>query len=123
MAANIVFSHISGGRAFLRFNASATINVVANSTANSDLSTANDQVLGATITKVLWSVTPNSTVNTISIARGANTIMTLTGTGSWDFKSMGIAETEYSGATIVVTMPPTSTLFIECSKLYANGTL
>lgn len=121
MAANIVFSHISGGRAFLRFNANATINVVANSTANSDLSTANDQVIGATLTKLIW-----STGGTVKVARGSNTICVLNGSGAWDLKSMGTPETEYPAATIAVTFSDggaNSTLFIECSKLYANGTL
>lgn len=119
MAANIVFSHVSGGRSFIRFNASATVNVVANSTANSDLSTANDAVTGATITKLIW-----STASNIKVARGANTILTLNGSGVWDLKSMGTPLTEFPAASIAVTMNDTnSALLIECSKLYANGTL
>jgi hypothetical protein len=117
--ANLVFSHTGGGRAFLRCTANATINVAANSTVNSDISFANDQVLGATITKIIWSTQTNITIN-----RGANTIARLNGSGIWDFKAMGIAETEYPTATIAVTMnDANSTVFLECSKLYANGTL
>ncbi len=119
MAANLVFSHISGGRALLRFVANATVNVVANSTVNSDLSTSNDQILGATITKIIW-----STPNNIKVARGANNIVTLNGSGSWDLKSMGIPLTEFTTGNINVTITDTnSTLLMECSKLYANGTL
>ena len=124
MGANVVFSHVSGGRAFLRVNATATLNVVANSSAGSDLSTANgtvDPVIGATITKLIWS-TGNTTAGII-VKRGANTIATLFGASTWDFKSIGVAETEYPTATIVITMPDAnSTLFLECSKLYAGGT-
>jgi hypothetical protein len=121
VAANLVFSHTGGGRAFVRCTgANATINVAANSTVNSDLSFANDQVLGATITKLIWSTQTN-----ITVSRGtANTIARLNGSGNWDFKMMGVALTEFNTQPIVITFgDANSTLFFECSKLYAKGTL
>lgn len=119
--ANLVFSHNAGGRAFLRVTANATINVAANSTVNSDLSFANDQIVGATITKLIWSTANNTTT---TVARGANTIIRLSGSGVMDFKSMGVALTEFPAASIVITLGDVnSCVYIECSKLYPGGTL
>jgi len=120
---NIIFSHNSGGRAFIRVNgANAAINVAANSTVGSDISTANgtvDPVVGATLTKLIWSTSSN-----IKISRGANTILTLNGSGMWDLKSMGVALTEFPAAQInVVVGDANSSLLFECTKLYVGGSL
>jgi hypothetical protein len=122
MAANVVFTQIVGGRSVLRFNANATVNVAANSTVNSDLApNSNDQITGAAITKILWSTA--NTLAGITIGRGpANVILTLTGSGNWDLKSMGVSLAEFSTATIVVTMPDAlSSLILECTKMYPTG--
>lgn len=116
--ANVVFTNITGGRAFVRCIANATMNVAANTTANSDLAPfSNDQITGASITKLMW-----STANTIKIARGANTIINLTGSGNWNLKEMGCTLNEFASATIVVTINDAgSTLLMECTKMYPTG--
>lgn len=113
----VVFSHAAGGRALLRFIANATVNVAANSTVNSDLgfTPSNDAITGASITKLAW-----STANNITIARGSNTILTLSGTGHWDLRQMGTPLTEFPAATLVVTLrDANSSLLVEMSKYYA----
>lgn len=118
MSANVVFSQVLGGVTVLRFNANATINVAANSTANSDLCpTSNEQVTGCHITGMWW-----TTPNNIKVARGSNTTMTLNGSYSYSRDNGWRGGTEFPGGTIAVTMTDAnSTLWMEVTRQYANG--
>lgn len=120
MAANVVFSHQQSGRALLRFNANATINVAANSTVNSDCApTSNEAVTGATITKLYWSLPSGN----VTISRGSNAILVLNGSDHWDLKADGCPLTEFPTATIVVAFSAAGgTLLMEVAKQYAGGT-
>ena len=70
---------------------------------------------GYVITKILWSGNGVCTV-----ARGANTLYTLQGSGAWDLSQMGIADSRDSGATLVVTTAAGGSAIVEAKKLPGN---
>lgn len=78
----------------------------------SDLkATDEDTVVGAHITKVAWS-------GTVAIARGASTLLNLSGSGVFDFRELGIPLKEGAGSNVVVTITGTGTAIVELTKLY-----
>ena len=88
-----------------------TIRVVANSTVQpTDLQypDANTEIVtGFTIASLFW-----STENVITIARGANTILNLTGNGMMPLNYYGISLNEYPTANLVVTINDVTTSLI-----------
>jgi hypothetical protein len=70
---------------------------------------------GYVITKILWSGN-----GAVTIARGANTIYTLQGSGAWDFSSMGFVDSRFSGASLVVTTVAGGSAIVEAKKLPGN---
>jgi hypothetical protein len=120
----LVYSQSQGGKAVMRFvGTSANVIVQANSTVNSDIADsnhANDAILAADICGVFFSITGN----TATVARGGNTILTLSGSDHWT-RSMGwITEAEYNTANIVVTFGTGAlgVIFLEVTKEYTGGT-
>lgn len=118
VAANVITNQQKGGKILLRFVANGYVNCVANSTVNSDIGApGNDQIQGATISKLAWSTTAN-----IKIARGSNTILTLCGSDHWDLRQMGMLLNESPAANLVVTITDgNSSLLVELNKEYAGS--
>lgn len=109
------------GRSTLKVTANGYVNVVANSSVNSELSNSNgtvDPVIGATVTGLWWSAqtTPvqvtrgNSTVNSIISLSGSGSLSRATG---WQGD-----DTLKSSANLVFLVKETSTLWIELTKVY-----
>lgn len=123
----LVFSQQRGGRTVLRFNGTSANVVVSTTISNTDIADANhanDAILSAPIVGVWWSVTGNTTaVGTITIARQANTIMTLSSTGAWTRNDLWMGGLESPAANVVVTFSAGSAgvVYLEFSKTYAGG--
>lgn len=102
-----------GGKTLIRLTANATLVVVGNNSVSNVAASNSEIVESATITKVFWSGNGQYTV-----ARGANTILTLHGNGWWDLYQHGIALTEDSTANVVITNSSgsTGTIMLELSK-------
>src|SRR6266516_403642 len=85
---NAVLIATSGSHATLRVYGNTTganIVVTANATVNSDLSTSNEAVLGASIVGVAWSLSVNTvTVRRIVNSSVNNDVLVLSGTGIWN---------------------------------------
>ena len=85
--------------------------------ANGDVAgtAAGANTTGYIITKILWSGN-----GVVTVARGANTIYTLQGSGAWDFSSMGFVDNRFSGASLVVTTQAGGSAIVEAKKLPGN---
>lgn len=70
-----------------------------------------ETVTGATINKLFWSTNGN-----ITIARGANTKITLHNAGFWDLHGSGDAIGSDASANIVITVVTGGTLVMELKK-------
>lgn len=128
--ANIVFSQVGGGRVLVRLTANASINVIANSLGQCDISNpvlggvntganvVGDPITGVNITGIWWSLASPAT-----IARASNTVLKLNGTDHWTRGEGFPAETEFqNAATVVVTFNDTNSMMIlELTKIYAGG--
>jgi hypothetical protein len=100
------------GRAMLRCTASETFVVVGNnSTSNVASNNAAETVLGATITQFHYNA-----ANNITIARGANTILVLTGENSVNLETNGLVLNESPAANIVITINGTGSIILEVHK-------
>lgn len=129
--ANVVLlrSTVRGGRATLRFNGtSANCVVQANSTVNADIADAGhatDQIVGATISGIWWSITGNTTIadGAVTVQRQANTILTLSGVGSWSPATGWLGDGQFPAANVVVTFSGAAqgTVYVEFAKQYQNG--
>jgi hypothetical protein len=123
MASNtkVLWSSGQGGSAFLSTSgANGYVNVIGNSTVNSDFGNPanNDFITGATIAGVWW-----CTTGTISILRGANVVLTLTGAGHFARDSGWPGINLYSGAANIVFNVPDANSSVMCiiSKEYVGG--
>lgn len=100
------------GRATLRCTANETFVVVGNNASSNVASNnANETVVGASITQLHY-----STQNNITIARGANTILVLTGSESFNYETNGLSLNEYPAANIVVTLNGLGSIVMEIHK-------
>lgn len=99
-----VFNNKKGKSATVRLTATANV-------ALADLATGGETVSAATITSVAW-----STNGAIAVARGANTILQLSGSGQWNLNEGGGALTEDKAGNIAVTMSGTGTLLLSVAK-------
>jgi hypothetical protein len=130
---NTAIVKITGNKATLKFYNSGTINVVGNSTANSDLSLSNgsvDPVVGASITGLWWSVLSNSTIaGTVNIQRQANStvntmVASLSGSGSLSKETGWKGDALLPASNVVVTFAGpgsgsnVSQVWVEFTKLY-----
>ena len=92
---------------------------------NSDLSTSNDQIQGASISGVSWSLSGNTTqaLVGVTIARGANTIMTLSGTGQWSAAQGWLGDGQFPAANVAVLFNggQTGVIYRELAKHYSGG--
>jgi hypothetical protein len=123
--ANVVLlrSTVRGGRATLLFTGSANAIVQANSTVNSDIadaSHANDAITGASISGLVWSA---AGANSITVARGANVVAVLGGSGTWTAATGWLGDGKDPTANVVVTFSSAGggTLYAEFAKQYAGG--
>lgn len=127
MASNtkILWSSVQAGSAMLlTVGANGYVNVVGNSTVNSDFGNPanNDFITGATISGVWWST--GTSGSTITIVRGANVVLTLSGSGNFtrgDSGWPGIAL--YPAAANIVFNLPDANSHVMCliSKEYSGG--
>ena len=102
-------------RAQVRTNGNTTI-VVAGNSSVSNVAIGNENVLGASVSQIWFAVD-----GVVTIARGANTIVTLSNsTDHWDFREGGFSLSEYASANLVVTTAAAAncTLIIELTKQY-----
>jgi hypothetical protein len=119
-------SQVKGGRATVKFTATGNVGVIqANSTVNSDLSNSNDAITGASISGISWSLSGNTTQALVgaTIARGATTIMTLSGTGQWSAAQGWLGDGSNAASNVAVTFNggQTGVVYAEFSKIYAGG--
>ena len=79
--------------------------VAANSTVNSDLSLSNDQIQGASISGISWSLSGNTIQALVgaTVARDATTIMTLSGTGQWSAAQGWLGDGSNAASNVAVT--------------------
>ena len=87
-----VINNKKGSTATIRLTATANV-------ALADLAKDSETISGAIITSVCW-----STNGAITVARGANTILTLSGSGQWNLNEGGGALAEDKAANIAVTI-------------------
>lgn len=108
----------------IRATGNTTIVVAGNSSVSNIASSAavrpatgEENISGAGISEIHW-----STDALVTIARGANTIFNLNGSGSWNFRHMGITMGEFPAANLVInTATANATIIIELVKAHANG--
>ena len=109
MANNVIYFNQIAGRAGVRCISSNTF-----TPANFALLYANsspmENVFSFNLSKMIWA-TANITAG-ITIARGANNKLALTGQGVVDFSSMGMSLTEDNAANLVITIPDTASFVI-----------
>lgn len=97
--------------------ANATFQITANSTGgNSGIGTiAPDFVLGASVSGLWW-----STDGTITIKRGANTLMTLNGSGVFsDAQGFRALEIDAAATLVITTTSANATVIVELKKIYS----
>jgi hypothetical protein len=124
--ATLLRSQVKGGRATVKFTATGNVGTVtANSTVNSDLSISNDSITGASISGISWSLSGNTTQALVgaTVARGATTIMTLSGTGQWSAAQGWLGDGSNAVSNVAVTFNggQTGVIFMEMAKQYAGG--
>jgi hypothetical protein len=97
-----------GNKLVVRATATTTQNLTS---ANTD---AGETVRGLVLNQVYW--TSNGTW---TVARGANTILVLTGEGYFDFAGTGVALGEDSSANVVLTLSVGSvgSIVVDCAKI------
>jgi len=77
-----------------------------------ELSTSSNEVIvGASIRRILW-----STGGTVTVARGATTVLTLYDSGDMRFSDSGHVVANNSGSNIVVTITTGGSAILELSK-------
>lgn len=103
----VVNSKYGYGKVIIRTNATETIQLADLAAPNSAI----ENVASASINRVYW-VTDGSW----TVARGANTILNLSGEGDWDLVSHGISLSEGATANIVITGSGNGTIILEVSK-------
>jgi hypothetical protein len=97
------------GKALLRVSNATETFVVAGNSAVSNIAVANvESVISADISAVYFS-------GTVTVARGANNVLTLSGTGFFDFAGQGNSLTEWNAANVVITATG-ATCVLELSK-------
>jgi hypothetical protein len=116
-------SQVKGGRATVLFSGNSTIVVQANSTVNSDVADTGhlaDPITGASISGLNWSCLG---ANTITIARNANVVAVLSGSGNMTAATGWLGNGKDSAANVVVSFQAAGcgTLYIEMAKLYSGG--
>ena len=113
-------SQVKGGRATALFVGSGWANVTANSTVNSDLSNSNDSITGASISGLAWSTVG---ANAITVARGANVVAVLGGSGVWSAATgwMGDGKDPAQNCVVTFTAAGGGVLYAEFAKQYAGG--
>lgn len=99
-----VINNKKGKSALIRLTGTGTV-------ALTDLQIGSEVVTEAAVTSVAW-----SSAGTITVARGANTIFALSGSGQWNLNEGGGAIAEDSPASIVVTMSGAGTILLGVSK-------
>lgn len=102
-----VIKNQNEGLALIRFTSNGTMEVANLATSNTET------VSSVTITKLLFSGS-----NTWTVARGSNTVITLTGTGEFNLSALGWVLGESPSANLVITNPAATpgTLLIEVKK-------
>jgi hypothetical protein len=98
-----------GGKATILQNANATYVVVGNNSV-SNIASASENVQSASITRIYF-----SSSNNWVIARGANTVATLSGTGVWDLTNIAPISQDAT-ANLVFTCNGNGTLLVEVHK-------
>lgn len=99
-----IINNKKGSTATIRLNATANVALTA-------LAVGGETVNGAIITSVAW-----STNGAIVVARGANTILDLSGSGQWNLNEGGGALTEDLTANFAVTVTGSGTLLLGVAK-------
>ena len=99
----IIQTRKGAGKAVIRVDSNTTVQV-----ANLAYDTS-ESVSLANITKIYW-----STNGSITVARGANTILTLFNSGFWDFH--GISLSEFNTANLVFTITGAGSMVVEVAK-------
>lgn len=111
----------SNKKVILRDVANATY-VIAGNTSVSNIAEnsavlGEENISGAYVAQIHW-----STDGLITVSRGSNTLFKLTGSGTWNFRHMGMAMNENQTANLVIsTATANSTVVIELVKQHANG--
>lgn len=95
-----------GGRALIRATTTETI-VVAGAVGVSNVASVGETVISGAINKIWWS-------GTWTVARGANTLLSLANSGFWDLNGQGAALGEYPEATLVLT--GSGSIIVELAK-------
>ena len=104
-----VINNKKGSTATIRLTATANVELSA-------LATGGETVSGAIITSVAW-----STNGTITVARGANTILALSGSGQWNLNEGGGALTEDLAAKFAVTISAGTLILGVAKRSSVNG--
>ena len=104
----LVYTQNKGGKAVIRDTANATY-VVAGNSAASNVASAGETVVGASISQIWWT-------GDWTVKRGANTVLVLKDSGSWDLNGSGINLGEFPAANLVVEAANTGTIIVELSK-------
>lgn len=99
-----VVNNKKGGNAVIRQTVTGNVTLA-------DLQTGGETVSAASISSLAW-----STNGSITIARGANTIINLHNTGQWDLNIAGGALAEDKAADFVITIVGGGTVLIGVSK-------
>ena len=99
-----VINNKKGSKATIRLTSSATVTLA-------DLAKDGETISGAIITGVCW-----STNGAIVVARGANTILSLAGSGQWNLNEGGGALAEDKAADFAVTITGAGTLLLGVAK-------
>jgi len=97
----------SGGRVLIRATATESYVVAGNNTVSNICASALESVNSAYISKVYWS-------GTWAVARGANTVLSLTGNGNWDLAGQGVPIQDYNTAAVSVT--GSGTILLQLTK-------
>lgn len=109
-----VLNNKKGGSAVLHFTSSNTVTVVGNSTSSGIAAANTDEIVsGCNLRTVIWS-------GSWTVARGANTYLVLSGTGTLDLSLNDMAIGVDANATLVFTLT-TGTGFI-MTKVGKNST-
>lgn len=92
----------TGGEAVLHIIGTETI-TIAGASGVSNVATASETVIGATITQIVWG-TDGTAGSHWNIKRGANTVAILNNSGEMDFAGSGMSQKLDPTATLVATL-------------------
>jgi hypothetical protein len=104
----VVYTQNKGGKAVIRDTTTATY-TIAGSAGVSNVASVAETIVGASISQIWWT-------GDWTVKRGANTVLVLKDSGSWDLNGSGINLGEFPAATLVVEAANTGTIIVELSK-------